>query len=99
MADFYEVHRDALNAAKGRLRVGEQWSIALREPAVFVNWKDGISPSDTMITVVKFIACAGGILKPSTELDLAAIANWKRKYRETPSESFGLPAALTTPNI
>lgn len=89
MADFYAVHRKQLEAADGRLRRGEAWNVALREPLEICK-----EPSQhTTLKIVRFIICDGE-LKPATELDLREIADWNRRHKKTPHEWFGLPSAL-----
>ena len=89
MADFYRVHGDALDAARGRIRRGECWTIALKEPLPNLSVpRDG----NITITVIRFIASEDGTLKPATELDLAEIMDWERRHKTTPTEEFLLPS-------
>jgi len=91
MADFYDVHQKQLNAAEGRIRVGEIWSISLREPLGDVTSKPNY---DEQVTIVGFRATKDGALEPACPVDHDSIADWKKRHRDTPLESFGLPSGL-----
>lgn len=88
MVDFYEVHGKAVERAKGQIRSGEIWNVALREPLPLLT--PGALP-DTMGTIVRFRAMPDGLLKPATERDQYEISEWNKRHRDTPRESFHLP--------
>lgn len=92
MASFDDVHRNELRAANGKLRLGEGWRIALREPLEFASL--GPEPVDASVTVIQFVAVEGGKLKPATDADRDLLADWKKRHRETPPDWFGLPEGL-----
>lgn len=91
MASFDDVHRRDLRAADGRLRLGEPWMVALREPLEFASLGPDAIAEDATVSFVCFVAEHGGRLKPASDRDRAIIADWKRRHRETPLEWFGLP--------
>lgn len=90
MAEFDEVHGKYIDQAKGKVRLGECWTIQLREPLTVTDAPD----ANGLVRLVRFIAHQDGTMKPATELDLAEIQDWKRRHRRTPSDWFGLPRGL-----
>lgn len=86
MADFYEIHRVAINKANGRIRSGDGWNVALIEPLPLITLK----PSNIIPTVkyVTFRAMPDGRLEPAGVGDRQTIAEWQERYRNTPAESF-----------
>lgn len=92
MADFEDIHRAALNAADGRLRVGEHWRLEIRQPLEII--KLGPGAVDGRATVVTFVAVAGGKLKPASPEDAAIVDDWKKRHRATPPDWFGLPSGI-----
>lgn len=90
MADFYDVHRKALEAARGRVNLGGWWAVSLREPLTLTTPQTHVDA----INVVHFIAASDGTLRPATEQDIADIADWNRRHRLTPLSHFGLPDGL-----
>lgn len=95
MVDFYEVHGKQLEAAKGRIRRGECWSVALREP-VTISLTVPPPPNEQTVKIVRFVAASDNTLKPATELDLAEIMDWNRRHKRTPVSHFGLPTIPPT---
>jgi hypothetical protein len=95
MASFDEVHRKDLHAADGRLRLGELWRIALREPLELAKLKPGAH--DARVIVVQFVAMPGGKLEPATKDDRAILADWKERHLNTPPSWFGLPEGMLGP--
>jgi hypothetical protein len=93
MADFYEVHRKAIEVAAGKIRRGEYWTVPMIEPLSPVTLRPPTTVG-TMLKTVRFIAAPDGTMKAATELDLSDIADWQRRHHNTPRESFGLPAIL-----
>ena len=92
MATFDEVHRKDLRAADGRLRIGEMWRVAVREPLEAVSLAGAIA--DARVTIVQFVATSDGKLEPATKDDHAILEDWKRRHRDTPIGRFELPAEL-----
>jgi hypothetical protein len=92
MARFNDIHRSALNAAAGRLRLGELWNVELREPLQFVG--PDTAPADAFVTVVSFVAARNGRLEPAGTKDREIIADWEKRHRDTPDDQFGLPGGL-----
>lgn len=90
MVDFYEVHSKAINAAKGRLRLGETWNVALREPLPLVSAAPMAMGNGTL-TVVRFRALPDGRLEPCEPRDKHEITEWNARHKHTPRESFCLP--------
>lgn len=89
MADFNKIHGKAIDAARGRVRSGEMWSIALREPVQMLERPTRAMP-EISVTILVFRAMADGRLEPARDFDRQKIADWKTKHRHTPPESFGL---------
>jgi hypothetical protein len=94
MARFDEIHRRELHAADGRIREGETWRIALREPLEFAALGPGTIPPDACVKIVQFVASGRGSLEPASMADRELIADWKRRHRDTPPEWFSLPDGL-----
>lgn len=91
MVDFYEVHGKAVAAAKGRIRSGEIWNVAVREPLPMPK-SSGDATCDLMGIVVRFMAIPDGRLEPATPRDQHEISEWNARHKHTPRESFQLPA-------
>jgi hypothetical protein len=90
VVDFYDVHRDAINKADGRVRRGEIWNVVMREPHPIVG-----KPTDAMpaisFTILMFRATPDGRLEPARDFDRSEIDEWNKRHRNTDPESFGLP--------
>lgn len=93
MADFYEVHRKAIEAAKDRVRYGEIWNVAVREPFPIFTAPTEAVPGIS-VTILMFRAASDGRLVPARDFDHQKIADWNARHRHTSPESFGLPARL-----
>jgi hypothetical protein len=91
MADFYEVHGKSIEKAKGRVR--EIWNVAVREPLPMPIAPTAAFPG-VSVTIVMFRAMPNGLLEPARDFDRNEISEWNRRHRNTPLESFGLPAGL-----
>jgi hypothetical protein len=93
MVDFYTVHRTAIDKAYGRIRVGEIWNVAIREPLPMIG-----SPTDSTpgvsVTILMFRAMPDGRLEPARDFDRREISEWNERHRNTLPESFQLPAGL-----
>lgn len=94
MVDFYDVHGKAIEAAKGRIRSGEMWNVAMREPLPMPKMAGEIC--DLTATVIRFRAMSNGCMGPATPRDQHEISEWNARHRHTSRESFQLPALWRT---
>jgi hypothetical protein len=92
MATFNEVHSRAMNSADHRLRPGERWRVALREPFTLACLPQENIPET--IQIVTFIMTKSGRLDFASPADRRVVADWNERHRNTPPSYFGLPEWL-----
>lgn len=94
MADFTVVHKRALSEASYNLRTrpaAEVWNIALEEPLRF----DG--EMSQSITVIQVCLGAGRKIHLANPSSLAALQEWKERFKDTPNEAFEFPRGVIHP--
>lgn len=90
MARFYDIHAKAIERAVNvnPLRMGECFRVIMWEPLPPVL--DRAPESDTA-TIITFRCLPNGQFEPASPADAAAIADFDKRHRDTPNNSWELP--------
>lgn len=89
MAEFYRIHKKAIERAFNGVRVGDYFRITAWEP--LAPPISGEAPKDDTVTILTFRRTTDGNYTPASDADRNAIAEWTARHKDTPAEAWELP--------